>query len=57
MYIFKVGDRVDRAGGNYRFPGTILAVYVNPKGIQYAVVEMDEFELQHIFRTSMLKHV
>lgn len=53
----KVGDRVDRATGEYSFPGTILAIYRNSSNIEYAVVEMDRFKLQHIFRTSALKPI
>lgn len=46
----KVGDKVDRANGSYRFPGTIVSLFANSEGVEYAVVEMDEFRLLHIFR-------
>lgn len=57
MKNFQVGDKVDRKEGSYRFPGTILCVYYGSNGHEYAVVEMDEFLLHHIFRTVMLKHI
>ena len=52
--VLRLNDHVDRAGGEYHFPGRILALYVSAKGGTYAVVEMDTYRLQHIFRTDML---
>lgn len=50
----KPGDIVNRKNPSYQFPGTVLAVYLNLDGVEYAVVQMDTFKLQHIFKTSDL---
>lgn len=52
---FHVGQKVDRLNPSYRFPGTILALYTATNGSEYAVVEMDEYRLQHIFKIDQLK--
>jgi hypothetical protein len=52
--ILHLNDHVDRFGGEYYFPGKIIALYEGIKGGTYAVVEMDTYRLQHIFRTDML---
>lgn len=52
---FAVGDKVDRASGSYSFPGTVVSVFKNSDGVEYATVEMDTYKLLHIFRTSALK--
>ena len=51
------GDKVDRVNPSYSFPGTILAVYKNSEGVEYAVVEMDVYKLQHIFKVDQIKKV
>lgn len=50
----KVNDRVNRKNPSYQFPGTVLTVYNNLDGIEYAVVQMDTYKLQHIFKTTDL---
>jgi hypothetical protein len=56
----KRGDRVDRKDQSYSFPGTVLAVYENvddrgePNGEWCAVVRMDTYKVQHIFRVQQL---
>ena len=50
----RLGDHVDRADTSYHFPGKIIALYINTKGDTYAVVEMDTYRLQHVFRTNQL---
>jgi hypothetical protein len=51
----KIGDKVNRANPSYSFPGTVIAVYQNTEGYWYAVVEMDNYKLQHIFRIEQIK--
>lgn len=51
------GTRVNRKNPSYSFPGTVLAVYKNLDGVEYAVVQMDEYKLQHIFKVSDLEIV
>jgi len=51
---FKLGQKVDRLNPSYSFPGTIVALYQPSNGEWYAVVEMDEYKLQHIFKVDQL---
>lgn len=50
---FQVGDRVDKVVG-YQFPGTVVSVFVTTKGRKRVVVEMDNYELLHIFNEDNL---
>jgi len=53
----KIGDKVDRISENYRFPGTIVSLFTPSNGGEYAVVEMDNFLLLHIFKVKDLKRL
>lgn len=50
----KVGDKVDKIAG-YRFPGTVVAVFLTTKGEQRLVVEMEGYGLLHIFSEQNLQ--
>jgi len=47
-YKFKIGDRVDKIVG-YKFPGTVVSVFETTTGKTRLVVEMDNYNLLHIF--------
>jgi hypothetical protein len=53
---FKVGDRVDKVKG-YKFPGTVVSVFVTTAGETRLVVEIDNYGLLHIFNPNQLKIV
>ncbi len=50
----KPGDHVNKKEGT-RFPGIILCIYKNLDGVEFAVVELPEYKLQHIYRTAQLE--
>lgn len=56
MSVFKIGDKVDRASGNYSFPGTVIGVCNKLDGKTLIIVEMDTFGLVHIFNEKTLVH-
>jgi len=51
---FKIGDKAFKPKG-YKFPCTIVSVFVSSKGIR-VVGEMDEYGLLHIFNEDQLEH-
>ena len=54
---FKVGDAVERSGGSYTFPGTVIAVGVTSLGRRlYMVEHATERGMVHVFRSADLKH-
>lgn len=51
---FKLGDKVDRAKGQYRFPGTVIGYGQTANGEMLYMVEMDGYGLVHHFREKQL---
>lgn len=51
--IIKVGDKVSKKGGDYRFDGTVVAVFTKLSGVERYVVEDDRGVL-HIYGPSNL---
>lgn len=54
MSIFKVGDKVEKVGGDYRFDGTVVAVFAKLSGLVRLVVEDDRGVL-HIYSEKNLR--
>lgn len=52
---FVLGDLVDRAEGEYSFPGTVVSVFKTTKGATRYVVEMEGYGLLHIFGPKSIK--
>lgn len=57
MSIFKVGDKVDRSKGSYRFPGTVLSVYETVEGKVRYDVQLAGLGMIHIFREQDLMFI
>ena len=51
---FKVGDKVEKTGGDYYFYGTVMAAFTKESGAERYVVENDEGIL-HIFSEKNLE--
>jgi hypothetical protein len=54
MTKFAVGDSVSKVGGDYRFDGTIVAVFNKLSGVERFVVEDDRGVL-HIYSEKNLR--
>ena len=52
---FKVGDKVSKVGGDYRFDGVVVAVFEKLSGAVRLCVEDDRGVL-HIYSEKNLKH-
>ena len=52
----QVGDYVGRAGGSYRFPGQVKAVY-EANGVRKCDVQLAGFGMLHIFNERQLKKI
>jgi len=52
---FEVGDKAYKPKG-YKFPCTIVGIFITTKGERRLVGEMDEFGLLHIFNEGQLEH-
>lgn len=52
--LFKVGDKVEKVGGDYKFEGTIVAVFPKLSGLIRLVVEDDRGVL-HVYSEKNLK--
>jgi hypothetical protein len=50
-----IGDQVRKIGGDYRFPGTVVAVFSKRSGAIRLVVE-DDRGILHIFSEKNLDH-
>lgn len=54
MTKFKIGDKAYKPKG-YKFPCTIVSVFLTTKGEIRVVAEMDEYGLLHIFNEGQLQ--
>lgn len=54
--VFQVGDKVEKVGGDYTFPGPVVAAFCKLSGAQRYVVEDDRGVL-HIFSDKNLRAV
>lgn len=54
MTKFKIGDKAYKPKG-YKFPCTIVSVFLTTKGEIRVVAEMDEYGLLHIFNEEQLQ--
>jgi len=54
--IFKVGDHVEKVGGDYTFVGTVVAVFCKLSGAIRLVVEDDRGVL-HVYSEKNLRHL
>lgn len=52
--IFKVGNKVSKAGGDYRFDGIVVAAFSKLSGVIRYVVE-DDRGILHIYSAKNLK--
>lgn len=58
--MFEVGDKVEKAVGDYTFPGTVVSVFTTLSGNVRLVVEAtgEEYKgMLHIFNESQMKKV
>ena len=53
--VFKVGDQVEKVGGDYTFVGTVVSVFTKLSGAVRLVVEDDRGVL-HVYSEKNLKH-
>lgn len=53
---FKVGDKVSKVGGDYRFDGTVRSVFTKESGVIRLVVE-DDRGILHIYSEKNLSIV
>ncbi len=53
---FKVGDRVYKTSGDYKFVGEVRSVFTKKNGIVRFVVEDDIYGMLHIYNESNLEH-
>lgn len=53
---FKVGDKVEKVGGDYTFVGIVVAVFEKLSGVIRLVVEDDRGVL-HVYSEKILRHV
>lgn len=53
--IFSVGSKVSKVGGDYRFDGTVVAIFAKLSGLVRYVVEDDRGVL-HIYSEKNLRH-
>jgi len=53
---FKIGDKVDKVGGDYEVPGEVRAIYTTCACKLRYVVEIAPFGYQHIYKESQLRH-
>jgi hypothetical protein len=54
--MFKVGDEVEKIGGDYRFEGVVVAVFTKLSGAIRLVVEDDRGVL-HVYSEKNLRHM
>lgn len=52
--MFKIGDKVEKVGGDYIFPGTVVSVFSKLSGSVRLVVE-DDRGILHIYSEKNLK--
>lgn len=52
---FKIGDLVAKTGGDYRFDGTVVAVFYKLSGVVRLVVE-DDRGILHVYSEKNLRH-
>ena len=54
--MFKIGDLVEKVGGDYTFVGHVVSVFQKLSGVERLVVEDDRGDL-HVYSAKILKAV
>ena len=55
-YIFDIGDKVEKVGGDYTFEGIVMASFEKLSGLRRYVVEDDRGVL-HVYSAKILRKV